>query len=302
MRAQFVLSEIWIGLRRNLTMTVAVILTTAVSLALFGTGLLIRAQVNAMQDYWYDKVEVTIFLCTKTSSSADCKNNGPATDEQKGAIERDLRAMPHVERVYYESQKEAYQRFKAQFENSPALVQATREGDIPDSFRVKLKDPQQYEVVASAVAGRPGVDSVLDEQASLKRFFDMLNGLRNAAIGVALLQIVAAILLIGNTIRLAAYNRRRETGIMRLVGASNFYIQLPFLLEGAVAGLIGGGIAAACLVTVKLLFVDRLRASFLNVAWIGWESVFQVIALQLIAGVLVSALASFITLRRYLRV
>ncbi|MQA84381.1 MAG: FtsX-like permease family protein [Streptosporangiales bacterium] len=302
MRAQFVLSEIWIGLRRNLTMTIAVILTTAVSLALFGTGLLIRSQVNAMKDYWFDKVEVTVFLCTSSSSSARCKDNGPATDDQKGQIQRDLQAMPQVRRVYYESQEAAYQRFKSQFRNSTALVQVTRPGDIPDSFRVKLSRPQEYRVVASAVAGRPGVDSVLDEQASLERFFTMLNGLRNAAIGVALLQIVAAILLIGNTIRLAAYNRRRETGIMRLVGASNFYIQLPFLLEGAVAGLIGGGIASTLLVAVKLLFVDRLRSSFLTVAWIGWESVIQVIALQLIAGVLISALASFVTLRRYLRV
>lgn len=302
MRAQFVFAEMWIGLRRNLTMTVAVILTTAVSLALFGTGLLIRAQVNAMKDYWFDKVEVTVFLCTDSSSSARCKNNGPTTDEQRKSIERDLLAMPQVQRVYYESEKEAFKRFKNQFQNAPALVQVTRPGDIPDSFRVKLENPEKYEVVASAVAGRPGVDSVLDEQQSLERFFAMLNKLRNAAIGIAVLQIVAAVLLIGNTIRLAAYNRRRETGIMRLVGASNLYIQLPFLLEGAIAGLVGGSIAAVALVAAKVLFVDRLRTAFLSVAWIGWESVFQVIALQLIVGVLLSALASFLTLRRYLRV
>lgn len=302
MRAQFVFSEIWIGLRRNLTMTVAVILTTAVSLALFGTGLLIRAQVNAMKDYWYDKVEVTVFLCTESSRSAPCKNNGPTTDEQRGSIKADLQAMSQVQKVYYESQEQAYKRFKVQFENSPALVSSVRSGDIPDSFRVKLKDPEKYEVVASAVAGRPGVDSVLNEQRSLQRFFEILNALRNAALGIAFLQVVAAVLLIGNTIRLAAYNRRRETGIMRLVGASNLYIQLPFLLEGAIAGLIGGSIAAVALVATKILFVDRLRMAFLSFGWIGWDAVLQVIALQLIIGVLLSALASFFTLRRYLRV
>jgi cell division transport system permease protein len=301
MRFQFVFSEIWIGLRRNLTMTVAVIVTVAISLALFGIGLLVRAQVNTMKNYWFDKVEVSVFLCVESSSSPRCKRNGSATAQQKAQIQRDLDTMPQVKKVYYESQDEAWKHFKQQFSDSP-LVESAGPGDLPDSFRVKLHDPSKYEIVASAVNGRPGVDSVLDEQALLDRFFRVLNGLRNAALGIALVLVIAGGMLISNTIRLSAYSRRRETGIMRLVGASSFYIQLPFLLEGAIAGLIGGLFASGVLIGIKELFVERIQASFPKIAFVSWEDIAQIILLQLSVGVLLCGIASFITLRRYLRV
>lgn len=301
MRARFVASEIWIGLRRNLTMTIAVIVTVAISLALFGLGLTIRSQVEEMKSYWFDKVEVSIYLCVKSSGSAQCEQSGPVTARQKAQIRQDLRSMPVVQRVYYESQAEAWKHFKQEFADSP-LLKSTDKEDLPPSFRVKLKDPRDYSVVASAVRGRPGVDSVLTQQQVLKRFFEILNGLRNAALLIALALVIAGALLISNTIRIAAYNRRRETGIMRLVGASNFYIQLPFLLEGAIAGLIGGVFAAGSLAGVKEFFIDDLRGLFPQTAFIGWDAIGRIIVLQLVAGVLLCGLASFVTLRRYLRV
>lgn len=301
MRGQFVVSEIWIGLRRNLTMTIAVIVTVAISLALFGLGLTIRSQVNAMKSYWFDKIEVSVFLCVQSSNSPQCEQSGPATRQQQATIEQDLTSMPQVQRVYYESQGEAWQRFKQQFANSP-LLESTEKKDIPDSFRVKLEDPRQHAIVASAVKGRPGVDDVLTQQDVLKRFFTVLNGLRNAALFIALALVTAGAMLISNTIRLAAYNRRRETGIMRLVGASNFYIQLPFLLEGAIAGLIGGLFAAGSLVGVKEFFIDQIADSFPQIAFVGWSSILRIILLQLVVGVLLCGLVSFVTLRRYLRV
>ena len=142
-----------------------------------------------------------------------------------------------------------------------------------------------------------------DQRAILDRFFQVLNGFQVAALFIALVQIVAAALLISNTIRVAAFSRRRETGIMRLVGASNFYIQLPFLLEGAIAGLIGAILACASIIGIKKFFVeDRLEPSFQFTAFIGWEAVWVVVPILLLAGVGLSALASFLTLRRYLRV
>ncbi|MGH3320610.1 MAG: permease-like cell division protein FtsX [Streptosporangiaceae bacterium] len=301
MRAQFVFSEMWIGLRRNLTMTIAVILTVAISLALFGIGLMIRSQVNSMKDYWFDKVEVSIFLCVKSSSSSQCQQNGPATKEQKQQIRRDLSSMPQVKKVYYESQQQAWDRFKRQFSDSPLLDSASPK-DLPDSYRVKLKDPRKYAVVQSAVEGRPGVDTVMNEQHVLKRFFTILNKLRNAALGIFIALLIAGVLLISNTIRLAAYNRRRETGIMRLVGASNFFIQLPFLLEGAIAGLIGGVIAAIAVGGVQQFFVEPLQQSTPTVAFLGWGAVAQIIVVQIVVGVLLCGLASLVTLRKYLRV
>ena len=302
MRASFVLSEIGIGLRRNLTMTIAVVVTTAISLALFGAGLLIREQVSTMKDYWYDKVEVSVYLCGEGSNSLNC-NGGTVTEEQRDQIQTDLQTTPLVEQVYYESKQDAYERFKEQFKDSPDLVRNVTPDALPESFRVKLKDPTQFEVVASAFRDRPGVDEVQDQKALLENFFKLLNTLQLFALVIAGVQIFAAILLISNTIRVAAFSRRRETGIMRLVGASNLYIQLPFLLEGVLAGLVGAAFASGALVALKAILIDRLlKPNFPITAYVGWDAVITVVPLLFLTGMALSGLASFFTLRRHLRV
>ena len=211
--------------------------------------------------------------------------------------------MPQVAKVYYQSQAQAYQQFKQEFSNSPSFVSTVQQGDIPDSFRVKLKNPQaDYSAVASAVAGKPGVDSVIDERSILDKFYKLLGGARNAVVIIAVILLVAAILLVANTIRLSAFNRRRETGIMRLVGASNFYIQLPFLLEGVIAGLLGWMISAVLLVAVKSLWLDTLQQYFTFNVGLGAGDLIQVVILAMCVGVLLCGATSFLTLRRYLRV
>ena len=301
MRLQFILSEIGIGLRRNLTMTVAVVVTVAISLGLFGTGLLIRQQVDTMKGYWYDRVEVAVFLCGANQPQPSCAA-GAVTAAQRAQILAELQAMPQVKKVYYESKQEAYQHFKQQFKGSAIFDTVTADA-MPESFRVKLKDPTQFGVIASAFQGRPGVQDVQDQKQVLDKFFKVLNGFQLAALIVALVQIAAAALLISNTIRVAAFSRRRETGIMRLVGASNFYIQLPFILEGAIAGLIGAGFASVALVGLqKFVVEDRLVRNFPFTQFIGWGSVWGTIPVLLLTGVALAGLASFLTLRRYLRV
>ncbi len=291
MRAQFVVSEMVNGLRRNIVMTVAVVITVAVSLGIFGAALLVRSQVNTMKDYWYDKVEVSIFLKRDVSEA------------QKAQLNEQLHAKPEVAEVFHESQEEAYQRFKEQFKDSPALVDNVTADALPESFRVKLKDPKQFGVISSEFSNKPGVDNVLNQRALLDQFFKVLNGFRAFAFFLAAVMLVAAALLISNTIRVAAFSRRRETGIMRLVGASNLYIQLPFLLEGALAGLIGAVAAVIGLGVMKRLFVDNvLRPAFRFTAFIGWDSVVAVIPVLVLLGVGLSAAASFFTLRKYLRV
>ncbi|WP_433464396.1 permease-like cell division protein FtsX [Spirillospora sp. CA-128828] len=301
MRVQFVLQEIWIGLRRNMTMTISLVITVAIAMALFGTGLLLRQQVTASKSYWYDKIEVSIFLCAKTSSNPVCQKQD-VTDQQRQTLKAQLEKMPQVSNVQYENKQQAYTRFKDRFSGSPGFVESTREGDIPDSFRVKLKNPEEYKAVAQAMLNQPGVDSVINEQEILKRFFRILNGLQVAALTIALIQVVAAVMLVGNTVRLSAFNRRRETGIMRLVGASNTYIQMPFILEGAIAGLIGGLFASVLLVFSKKLLVDRLAGDVQLVSQLGWSVVILVIIVSICFGVLLCAVSSFLTLRRYLRI
>ena len=301
MRVQFVLQEIWIGLRRNMTMTISLVITVAIAMALFGTGLLIRAEVSSSKSYWQDKIEVSIFLCAQTSSNPACQGKD-VTDQQRQALKGQLDQMPQVSEVQYENKQQAYDRFKDRFAGSPGFVESTREGDIPDSFRVKLSNPEEYKAVAQAMLGQPGVDTVINEQEILKRFFRILNGLQVAALTIALIQVIAAVMLVGNTVRLSAFNRRRETGIMRLVGASNTYIQLPFILEGAIAGLIGGGFASILLIFSKKLLIDRLAGDVQLVSQLGWSTVIAVIIVSICFGVLLCAVASFLTLRRYLKI
>ena len=293
MRVNFVLSEVATGLRRNLTMTVAMILTTAISLGLMGTGLLIAGMISEMKQIYYDKVQVSIFLADNV------------TDQQRQAIEQQLDSSSEVKTYIHETKEEAYKRFQQQFSQQPELVQNTPADALPESFRVELVNPERYSVIAKEFPnGKNGVDQVRDEGEFLDRLFSLLNGARNATIAVALVQALAALLLISNTIQLAAFNRRNETNIMRLVGASRWYTQLPFILEAALAGLVGGLLASGGLILTKLLFVDKTLAGPIKagiITGIEWSSVASTGALITLGGVVAAGIASYVTLRLYVR-
>jgi cell division transport system permease protein len=301
MRSNFVFQEIWVGLRRNLTMTMALIVVVAISLSLLGTGLLFVKQVDSTRTYWQSKVQISVYLCYQESANPSC--HGAVTAAEQQQLTQTLTAMPQVENVYYVSQAQAFALYKSAMSNDKAAISSLKVSDMPPSLEVKLRNPQaDYGVVASAVQGVPGVDSVINEMTILDKFYRLLDGLRNAVIVVALILVVAAILLVANTIRLSAFNRRRETGIMRLVGASNFYIQLPFLLEGVIAGLLGWILAAALLIGVKSLLLNSLQQYFSYNVGLSSTDLIEVIALAMVIGVVLCGLTSFLTLRRYLRV
>jgi cell division transport system permease protein len=300
MRARFLVSEVRIGLRRNLTMTFAVVVTTAISLSLLGIGLLSNAQVGAMKDYWYDKIEVSVFLCGNLSESPSCAS-GVVSADQRIAIQRDLQEMSVVDSVFYESQTEAFKRFQERFKDS-AIAQNVTADQLPESFRVKLKDPTQFAVIVSAFSGRPGVDVVQDQRSILEKFFKLLGVLRNGALVVGLASVLTAALLISNTLRIAAYNRRRETGVMKLVGASSWSIQLPFLLEGVISALIGWGLATGLLAGLKTVIDSNVAPLLTFTKFFGWGEVWVASAWLLATGLFVSVLASVITLRRHLKV
>ena len=304
MRASFIVNEIGIGLRRNLIMTIAMIITTAVSLGFLGTAVLFNQQVSVMKDFWYDKVEVSVFLCGADSGEgvAGSCAAGEVTQDQRDSNRADQDIMPQVEKVYYESKRKAYARFKEQFKNS-AIVDNVTPDQMPESFRVKLVNPEQFDIVASAFVGRAGVEQVQDQKALLEKFFKVLNWVQWFATGLALLMLLVSDTLIVNTIRVAAFSRRRETGIMKLVGASNFSIQLPFLLEGAISGLLGALLASGAFVLIKSVLVDEILAPNFPIArFIGWGAVWLSSGIALVVGVALAALASFIALFKYLRV
>ncbi|ACZ84448.1 permease-like cell division protein FtsX [Streptosporangium roseum] len=301
MRANFIFSEVWIGLRRNLTMTIAVIVTVAIGMALLGVGLMINSQISGMKDFWSDKVEVSVFLCKKNDPFPQCKGSGGVNAQEQTALKTQIESLPQVQSVEFEDAAKAYANFRAQNASNTVMLSAIQVGDMPESFRVKLKDPDTYGAVIDSLKGAAGVSNVVNQKAILEKFFGLLESLRWAALVVAIILVFAAALLIGNTVRLSAYNRRRETGIMRLVGASNLYIQLPFVMEGVIAGLLGGVVAALMLIVSKVFLFDQVQAYLANTP-LTWETVAWVITLTMIIGVVICVLASFVTLRRYLRV
>lgn len=302
MRPGFIVAEVRHGLRRNLTMTLAVIITVGVSLSLFGSALLVRAQVSQMKDYWYDRVEVSLFLCGSVSEAPSC-SAGPVTDAQKQQILADLDALkPLVERVYYESQEEALTRFREQFKDSPLAENATAD-QMPESYRVKLQDPTKFAVIASAFTGRPGIEDVRDQRQALDRLFKALAGLQALGLAIAAAMLFVTVLLIANTMRVASFSRRRETSIMRLVGASNAAIRLPFVLEAAVSAFGGGVFASLGLVAVKVFLIDgTLTSTFRFTTFIGWDVILWTVPVVIGTGVLLAVVAASVTLRRYLRV
>lgn len=305
MRLQFLLSEMLIGLRRNLAMTISVILVTFVSLTFVGAGALLQMQIGAMKDYWYDRVQVSIFLCSADTDAATCAD-GEVTQAQRDSIVESLEEGPLAEYVdvyYYESKAEAFERFQEQFEDAPAITENVTQDQMPESYRVKLENPEEFAVVAEYFTGYPGVEEVQDQRRLLDRFFDVLNVFTLVSVIFAVVMIVAAALLIATTIRLSAFSRRRETGIMRLVGASKLLIQMPFLLEGVLAATVGAALASAGLWAAVHYGVQGWLTETLPLFnYIGTEEVLLVAPVLFAVGILLAGVSSVLTLGRYLKV
>ncbi|MCL2316489.1 MAG: permease-like cell division protein FtsX [Actinomycetia bacterium] len=290
------------SLRRNATMAVAVVVTMWVSLSLFGASLLTFQQVQLLKGTWYDKVEVSVFLCTPDTNGTMCTKGEGATDAQRAQIKAALEANPLVATVYYENKDQAWAEFQASHQGW-SIVSSLGPDQMQDSFRVKLVDPRDYDKVVAQAAGLPGVQNALNLHTVFDPLFRALTALQWGAFGLAVLLLVAAVLQIGNTIRLSAYARRREIGIMRLVGASSGYITLPFLWEALVEAVLGAALAAGTLAAgVYFLIIQRAQVSIQSLAWIGWHETRQAMLAVAIVGIVLAVVPTFIATRRYLRV
>lgn len=296
------LRETWSGLRRNVSMTLAVIVTMWVSLSLFGAGLMTMQQVDLIKGKWYDKIEISVFLCVEDSQGGTCERGKGITGAQREQVRTTLESNPQVQQVFYESKEEAYQEFRKTFADSP-ILESLDIDQMQDSFRVKLKDPAQYAGVVDEAQALPGVQNVQDLHTVLDPLFSWLNALKWATIGMSSLLLLAAALQIGNTIRMAAFSRRRELGIMRLVGASNLYIMLPFLLESMVAGVVGAALACATLAFgYWTIIVKNAEVSIKALRWIGWDHAGIAMAGVAVVGIVLSIIPTLLATRKYLRV
>jgi cell division transport system permease protein len=299
-RASFITSEVVTGLRRNVSMTIAMILTTAISLGLFGGGLLVVRMADKSQDIFLQRVEIQVFVDDKVAADdPDCQKSVCQ------ALESKIKSQPGVDSLDYISKDKAYEIAKTKtFANQPDLADLVRPGVLPASFKVRINDDKQFGGVIDAIKNEPGVSSVLDQREVVKRMFSVLDGARNAAFFVALIQAVAAVLLIANMVQVAAYTRRTEVSIMRLVGATRWYTQLPFLLEAVLSAVIGATLAVIGLfVGNKLVFEWAMNEFYAKnlLARVTVTDVLLVSPWLYVVGAGFAAVTAYLTLRFYVR-
>lgn len=304
MRVGLVLGEVWSGLRRNMSVVISVILVTFVSLTFVGAAIIMQLQVQQMKTFWYDRAQVAVYLCTDSEQSQTCSGKD-AGKEEIAAVEAALKSdtlKPYVDSFFFMTHEEAYKEFTKQFKGNP-IVDITKPEQLNQTFWIKLKDPSRSDIIQETFAGIPGVQSVVDQRSLLDRIFLFLSVASYTAIAVAGLMLVAAMLLISTTIRLSAFSRRREIGIMRLVGASNRFIQTPFILEGVIAALIGAVLAGGASVAIVKFFVqDFLAKEVPFTSYITVEQSLVVPPILILVGAILSSIAAKIAITRYLRV
>ncbi len=300
---RYVLSNLGQGLRRNLSMHVAVIITLFVSLTLVGLGVLLNQQADKAAAHWGSQLQITVWLCKDKDDNASC--NGEVTEAQKAAIIDVVEANPEVAGYHTESKEEAFEKVKEllgpeRFEGpNPA---ATAEA-MPQSLWIELENPEQFEGVTSAVIGLDGVSGIRDMREVLEPIYGSINALKWGALGTAAFLVLAALLLVANTIRLAALARRREIGIMRLVGASTLYIALPFLLEALVTALVGVALAAGALGAFMYYGIfERAGDQLKFMPWIGMDEYMVAVIAIAILGPLLTVLPTLVLTRKYLKV
>ncbi|MFC5501112.1 permease-like cell division protein FtsX [Lysinimonas soli] len=304
MRLGLILGEVGQGFRRNLSMVISVILVTFISLTFFGAAILLQFQINQMKGYWYDRAQVAVYFCTDVSVEPSC-NATEASADQIAAVKAQLDGTtlkPYIKHVDFENHQQAYENFKKQFAGTSFADLVTPEY-LSQTFRVNMKNPGQAEIVIDQVKAMPGVEQVEDQRTLLDPIFSIMNAASYTAIGIAGLMLVAAVLLISTTIRLSAFSRRRELGIMRLVGASNRFIETPFILEGMLAALIGSVLAAGAIVAIVQFFVQGyLQQTIANTAFVTLTDALLVAPILVGVGMLLAALSASVAIRRYLKV
>jgi cell division transport system permease protein len=295
-RFGFLVNEVWNGLRRNVTMTIAMILTTAISIGLFGGGLLVVRLADNSRAIYLDRVESQVFLTNDVSANDPTCDADPCKELRQKIEDRD-----DVRSVRFLNRDDAYNDAIKKF---PQYKDVAGKDAFPASFVVKLDNPEQHKDFDDSIAGQPGVLNVLNQKDLIDRLFAVLDGLSNAAFAVALVQAVGAILLIANMVQVAAYTRRTEVGIMRLVGASRWYTQLPFLVEACLAAFIGVVISIVGLIIVRALFLENALNQFYEanlIARVDYADILYIAPVLIFVGVVMAGITAYATLRLYVR-
>jgi cell division transport system permease protein len=305
MQLRYVASELGTGLRRNVSMTIAVILTIWMSLTLVGLGLLMRSQVGKIEQYFGSQLEVQVVFCG-TNSQTDTCVGGRATSSQEQDVRQVIAASDEVASYRYQTREQAYKTFEATHTddqgNPDGIAKILKVSDMSTGYWVKFKDPNRTQALISSVNHLPGVEQIIDIRKELDPVYKTLNLLKWMALGGAGLLVLAAVLQVSNTIRLAALARQREIGIMRLVGASSLYIQLPFVLEVIFSALVGAALACGTLAIVVKWFVPWLHRVVQLWQWVSWSTAITSMIWMVIIALALAIIPTVLMTRRYLKV
>lgn len=321
MRANFVLSGVASGIRRNVTMTIAIVLSTAIALGFVGAAILANFEITKFRTTYESKLHIQVYLCTsfayetqlteidvahrehQAPRSVTCTKGVHTSPTQSDAIKAQLTADPAVAKIQYVSEAQNLALAKKQ---QPTNANFLKLGDLPASFSVTLKDIRKdYTGFAKRFSNVQGIDAVNNQIDSIKALLSLIDSVRLFAIVVAVVVLIASILLIGNTIQVAANQRRNETSIMRLVGASRWMTELPFMLETVIASLVGGILAVVLIGVGKWYVLDDVLAhstSNNTIPNLGANEVLVAGGIGLITGIVLSALTAIVTLRVYVKV
>ncbi|MFY0407592.1 permease-like cell division protein FtsX [Solicola sp. PLA-1-18] len=306
MAMRSVFAELGTSLRRNFSMTVSLVVTMTVSLLLAALGLLIQQQADRTEQYFGDRLQLQVNMCTENSPSEQCIEGG-STAEQQTAVQDALRENPEVRSFDKRSPEQNFERaqeYLGQTETGRKQLETLGPDAFPVSYFVTLDDPREFEGVTSQVRGMDGVGNVNSLRDLLGPLFQALGILRWAALGTALVLVIAAILQVSNTIRMTAFARRREIGIMRLVGASSWHIQAPFLLESLAAAIISAALACGGLAAFMHFAVyGYLRPSLGQITtWVRWQEAFYVGGWISVLALLLALVPTLVMTRKYLKV
>lgn len=299
MKSGFVLREAFRGLGRNITMTIALVITTAISLALLSTGFLVTNMTERTKDIYLDRVEVMVqFNNDISSKDKDCSSDGCR------AVREKLEGAQGVDSVTFRSREQSYERFVEVFQDSdPLLVQETSPDALPAALHVRLTDPLDTSPL-DAIRDMPEVDTVVDQVDDLRGATENLDAIRNATFLSAAIQAIAAIFLIVNMVQIAAFHRREEISIMRMVGASRWYTQAPFVLEAVIATIFGALLSGVALFVGKAWVVDKALKGLYDsqlIARVTNADIWTITPVVGLIGVIFAAITAQVTLRWYVR-
>ena len=299
MNLGFVFREAFKGLGRNITMTIAMVITTAISVALVVAGVLVTQMTNDTKDIYLERVEVMVQLNEDISA-----NDPQCKDSACAGLKKKLEADEDIESVSYRNREDSYARFVELFkETDPVMVEETSPDALPAAFHVRLKDPTDTAPI-DAIASDPAVSDIIDQQEEVRSAAGNLDAIRNATFVLAAVMALAAIMLIANMVQIAAYQRQRETAIMRIVGASRWVTHAPFIME-AILGAVGGVVLAGIGVILgKNTVLDPALKDLYNnqlLAPVTSGDVWTALPIVGLVAIVCAALTAQVTMRAYVR-